>query len=270
MPKPSNNLPAGDQLKWKGELEQSRLKNLKHQKNIGAPVQPMAASRPRPTDPNAGESDWGRQLERGRMKSSAIFNRIGLPGPGAAAAVGATAVGKPLRMPASGGKKGGGVANALANPQAPSSAETAKVAAQVASGVGLAKIAGDEAKKALKAAGKGLIAGAGAVWQIINKYGPWFLFFGFFAIVAEEPFLTAPIILTVLWVWLIAAHWLKIKWLRKFNILEVLVLIVSSVIYMVAFILILLMFSMVACAFDPTCRAAAVDVIGLGTLMDLL
>jgi len=275
MPKPSNN-SVGEQLNWKGELERSRVRNLKHQENVGAPLQPMNARRPQPADSRVGESNWGRQLERNRLRNATLYGGTALPGPGAAAAAKAPAIGKPLQPNLTGGDekpgggKAGGVKAALADPRAPSSVETAKVAAQIASGVGMGKLAAEEAKKAVMAAGKGGLAAAGAIWQIINKYGPWALFFAFFTIICEDPFITAPLILLVLWIWLVAAHWLKISFIRKFNVLEILALIVCSAVYVAIFAMIVLLLSLIACALDSSCAAEAISSFGIGSAMEAL
>ena len=260
MQKPSSN-PLADQMAWKAELEKIRLRNLRRQEQVGAPVRPRPVLRPdeknsvaaelalgldpglasAQTDDTA-EQNWSRQLEQSRLRGAMAFGGLNLPGPGATAAEDKSA----------------------APQKAPSSAETAKMAAQVASGVGLTKLAADEAKDALKAAGKGVLAAAGALGAIANKYGIWILFYGFFSVIFVEPFITAPTILLVLWAWLVAAHLLGAKKLRKFNALELMTLFTCSSIYIAALALIVLIISLIACASDTSCVVEAIRELGVG------
>ena len=252
MQKPSSN-PLADQMAWKAELEKIRLRNLRRQEEVGAPVRPrpvlrsgeknsVAAGPASAQTDDTAEQNWGRQLEQSRLRGAMAFGGLNLPGPGATAAEDKSA----------------------APQKAPSSAETAKMAAQVASGVGLTKLAADEAKDALKAAGKGVLAAAGALGAIANKYGIWILFYGFFSVIFVEPFITAPTILLVLWAWLVAAHLLGAKKLRKFNALELMTLFTCSSIYIAALALIVLIISLIACASDTSCVVEAIRELGVG------
>ncbi|MBU0625292.1 hypothetical protein KKF05_03045 [Patescibacteria group bacterium] len=261
-------------MTWRQQLERDR------QRRFGADEKekPESSSANFDLSPANHGSDnertWSNQLERNRRQRLPTPDRLSLPGPGATAAAKAPLpnIGKPLpTLPANGaapgekGTKSGGASSSF-EPQAPSSIETAKMAAQVASGVGLGKVAAEEMQSAALAAGKGFIATLGAVWQIINKYGPWLLFFGVYSIIFEDPFITTPILLGLLWAWAIGAHWLKIKWLRTFNILEQLALITISSIYMVAFAAIVLLIALIACANDTTCAVEAIRTLGVSDL----
>jgi hypothetical protein len=132
----------------------------------------------------------------------------------------------------------------------------------VASGVGLGKLAAEEMKQVGLAATKGVFAAASAAWSVINKYGPWLLFFGIYTLIFEDPFFTTPALLLLLWIWAIGAHWLKFKWLRPLNVLEWLALIVTSAIYGVAFVLIIIMLAFVVYAADTGCALEAVQMMG--------
>lgn len=82
MPSSNSVQPESD---WGRQLEQERLKNLVHQKNIGAPVKTVDSV----TDFGSAESidnsrNWAQELERKRMKF-ALNSGMALPGPGAAA-----------------------------------------------------------------------------------------------------------------------------------------------------------------------------------------
>jgi hypothetical protein len=254
MPNPSANNSSEQEEAWGRQLERDRQLHIRVDEKISDPLL------------------LRRQNQQRQLQNSKLSTGLPLPGPGATAAASTTPkttpnIGQPLpTLPmgkaatdSPGGRGSGGF-----EPQTPSSLETAKVAAQVASGVGLGKMAAEEMKDVAMAAGQGFFASLGATWQVINKYGPWLLFFAIYSLISEDPFITVPILLSVLWAWAIAAHWLKIKWLRTFNVLEQLALIVTSIIYMAAFVLIVLILALIACANDTTCATEAIRSLGSG------
>jgi len=111
MPVPNNNSiqPEND---WGRELEKTRLKNLKHQHNIGAPVKTAnTLSDFGSADAAQDSKDWSRQLEQNRMKF-ALTGGMALPGPGAAAGAGGGI------SSAVSSKKAGSSASVLQNPKA--------------------------------------------------------------------------------------------------------------------------------------------------------
>jgi len=203
---------------------------------------------PKPNDQNPSqEQNWARRLERGRLGSS-LSGGLNLPGPGATAAASTfdsgamKSAGSSYRpMPDS---KAGDAAAAVR--EGPSSIETARAAAKIASGVGIGKMAADEASKvAQNFANEGVMGTAKSLWGIANKYGPWLLLFTAYSVLCEDPFFTVPCCLLLCWIWVTGAHWLKIKWLRTFNAFEWLGLIVLSMLYLAVLILILLLIGLV-------------------------
>ncbi|HCC21913.1 hypothetical protein A2480_02690 [Candidatus Uhrbacteria bacterium RIFOXYC2_FULL_47_19] len=193
------------------------------------------------------EQNWARRLEQGRLGSS-LSGGLNLPGPGATAAAstfdsGAMKSAGSSYRPMPDGKAGDAAA---AVREGPSSIETARAAAKFASGVGIGKMAADEASKvAQNFANEGVIGTAKSLWGIANKYLPWLLIFTAYSVLFEDPVFTVPGCLLLCWIWVSGAHWLKIKWLRTFNVFEWLALIVLSMLYLAVIILVFLLIGLV-------------------------